>query len=421
MRENHIRILCSVLKVEMVCEAPNGELIPFFETISESPLMQSEALRKLLREGTAAQHAPFLHRSDFDCWFAGLRAEDGFLYMGPMCHQRLSTSRRRQMYRAYGIENGSALPKVFTLPEIRNMVLLTNSMLENASLENEELLQLNRIINEDAGHVRQEQAHFVLREEEQNDDSSYRHGYGEERLLMEAIREGRAKEAVSLAESMDADSGRLSEDYLRHRRNLALIGIALCARAAIEGGISPETAYRVSGYYILKCDAAQDPAYMLHYRNRAIEELAGRVAEIQSRSVGSAHVARARDYIRKHYREAIRLEDMAGALGISPSYLSRLYHRETGMCLQDAITEVRVQRAAELLLYSRLSLSEIAVYVHFPNQSYFTKVFKKRMGTTPLAYRSQNTTPEITRKDPPPVPQLDSDLPSAVRFVVDPT
>ena len=111
-------------------------------------------------------------------------------------------------------------------------------------------------------------------------------------------------------------------------------------------------------------------------------------------------VARARDYIRKHYRETIRLEDMAQALGVSPSYLSRLFRRETGVCLQDAIAEVRVRRAAELLLYSGLSLSEIAIYVHFPNQSYFTKVFKKIMGTTPMTYRSQNSTSEIARNKP---------------------
>ena len=122
--------------------------------------------------------------------------------------------------------------------------------------------------------------------------------------------------------------------------------------------------------------------------------------------MGSTHVARARDYIRKHYRETIRLEDMAEALGISPSYLSRLFRRETGACLQDAIAEVRVQRAAELLLYSRLSLSEIAIYVHFPNQSYFTKVFKKVMGTTPMTYRSQNSASEIAHNDPLPTDKL---------------
>ena len=42
MRENHIRILCSVLKVEMVYEASDGELTPFFEGVAESPLMRSD-------------------------------------------------------------------------------------------------------------------------------------------------------------------------------------------------------------------------------------------------------------------------------------------------------------------------------------------------------------------------------------------
>lgn len=167
--------------------------------------------------------------------------------MGPMAHQRLSATRRHQMYRAYGIETEDLriLP-AFTLPEIRNMILLTNTVLENASLENEELLQLNRMISHDEQVYRREQVHFVLNEERENDDSGHRHSYHEERLLMQAIREGRAADAVRLAESMDADSGRLSREDVRHRRNLAIIGIALCSRAAIDGGVPPETAYRLS-------------------------------------------------------------------------------------------------------------------------------------------------------------------------------
>lgn len=390
MRENHIRILCSVLKVDLVYEAPDGTLTAFFDAVKESPLMRSEGLRYLLREGTAGQSAPFLHRTDDDCYFAGLRAEVGYLYMGPMAHQRLSAAHRRQMYRGWGIDgDGGAMLRVYTLPEIRNMILLTNSMLENVSLENEELLQLNRIIRQDENSARRDQARFVLKEEEEDDDDAHRHGYHEEQLLMQAIREGRAEDAVRLAEGMDSDSGQLSEDYMRHRRNLAIIGVALCARAAIEGGVSSASAYRLSGYYIRKCDACQDTAYMLHYRNRAIEELAGRVSERRAHPHGTYHVVRAKEYIQKHYREKISLESMAEALELSPSYLSRLFKKETGICIQDAINEARVNRAAELLLYTEMSLPEIAVYVHFPNQSYFTKIFGRIKGMTPMAFRSR--------------------------------
>ena len=388
MRENHVRILCRVLKVDLVYEASDGTLTAFFENTLESPLMQSAPLRQLLKEGAEAQSAPFLRKNPHDCYFAAIRAEDGFLFMGPMCHQRLSESKRKQMLRAYHIETGGNLGMpVFSLPEMRDMILLTNTVLENNSLENEELLELNRIINRNDTQVKQEQTRQVLKEEEENDEFAFRHSYRDEQLLMQAIREGRVQDAVHLAERMDSDAGRLSREEVRHRRNLAIVGIAICARAAIEGGIAPESAYRISGYYISKCDDAQDPAHMLHYRNRAIEELTGRVAEKLQKPRSSSYVDKCRDYVRKHYREKISLDEIAEAVGISPTYLSRLFRKETGVCLQDFINEVRVTRAAELLRYSAKSLPEIAYYVGFPNQSYLGKIFKKYKNMTPRAYR----------------------------------
>ena len=213
---------------------------------------------------------------------------------------------------------------------------------------------------------------------------------------MQAIREGRTADAVQLAESMDRDSGRLADDDLQHWRNLAIVGVALCARAAIEGGVSPETGYRLSGYYIRKCAATQDLAHMFHYRNRAIEELSGRVAERMNKPRGSNYVERCKDYVRKHYREKIYLNSIADSLKISPSYLSKLFKKQTGMCLQDYINEEKIFRAANLLLYSELSLPEIAQYVNYPNQSYFGKIFKKHKGMTPKAFRDryQNTEAE---------------------------
>lgn len=388
MRDNHIRILCSVLNVDIVYETADGSLTAFFDNSKESPLMQSQALRQIMREGTAAQSSIFLRHNTYDCYFAGLHAGDGYIYMGPMAHQRLTSAQRRRMYRAYGIdsEDLSVLP-VFTLPQIRNMALLANTVLENASLENEELLQLNRIITKEEKQIQQEQTAFTMREEEVDDDEAYRHSYHEEQLVLQAVREGRAEDAIRISEDMDRDSGRLARTDIRHRRYVAIIGITLCSRAAIEGGVSPASVYRISGYYINKCDETEDPAHMLLYRNRAIEELAGRVREGLNAPRGSSYVERCRDYIRKHYRDKIYLEDIAQALDLSPSYLSRLYRRETGGCIQDAINEERVYRASNLLRYSDMSLTQIAHYVGFPSQSYMGKIFKKWKNMTPMAYR----------------------------------
>ncbi len=400
MRENHIRILCSVLKVDIVYEGPDKTPTAFFDNSIESPLMQSSELRSILREGTSAQSGIYLWRDPFDCFYAGLHVDSSsaddslpntccYLFMGPMAHQRLTAHQRHQMYHAFNIdtEDLPTLP-VFTLPEIRNMALLANTVLENASLENEELLQLNRIINREEGQLKRDQTAFNLREEETDDEGACRHSYHEEQLVLQAIREGRAQDAIRISENMDRDSGRLSRSDVRHHRYLAIVGITLCSRAAIEGGVSPASIYRISGYYINKCDETNDPAYILHYRNRAIEELAGRVKEVLNKPRGSGYVEQCRNYIRKHYRDKVYLEDIADSLGLSPSYLSRLFKKQTGVCLQDAVNEERVYRAGNLLLYSDYSLTEIAHYVGFPNQSYLGKIFKKYKKMTPMAYRS---------------------------------
>ena len=399
MAENHIRMLCSVIKVDLVYEAPDGSLVAFFDSVQDSPLMQSVPLRDMLRTGIAGQKAPSLNKEKNCVFFAALHAGEGYLYMGPMCSEKRSAMKRRQLYESYGIDASSArsLPS-FSLSEIRNMILLTNSALKNGNLENEELMHLNQIISVGEKNFYTEQVSFVLKEEAENDDIAFRHSYYEERLLMQAIREGRAEDAIRLAENMDRDTGRLSAAEYGHWRNLAIIGISLCTRAAIEGGISPEEGYRLSGYYIQKCDTTQDPAHLLHYRNRAIEELTVRVRQHLEKPRGSGHVERCKDYVRKHYREKIYLEDVAEALGISPTYLSKLFKKETGQCLQDYINEERVFRAANLLIYSRLSLPEIAEYVHFPNQSYFGKIFKQVKHMTPKEYRDRYTPTEVTEE-----------------------
>ena len=69
-------------------------------------------------------------------------------------------------------------------------------------------------------------------------------------------------------------------------------------------------------------------------------------------------------------------------------YLSRLFKKEMGITLTAYIADLRTKKAAELLKTSMLSVAEIAMYVGYPDSNYFVKVFKKRYGMTPSAYRS---------------------------------
>ena len=83
----------------------------------------------------------------------------------------------------------------------------------------------------------------------------------------------------------------------------------------------------------------------------------------------------------------ISLNELAGIMHISVSYLSKIFKEETGMSISGFINSVRVDSAKQFLLDDRVSLIEAAYLSGFEDQSYFTKVFKKLTGQTPGIYR----------------------------------
>ena len=85
-----------------------------------------------------------------------------------------------------------------------------------------------------------------------------------------------------------------------------------------------------------------------------------------------------------------RLEEMARRVYLSPSYFSRVFRQETGETFSGYLNRLRIERSKELLRHKELRLTDIAQKVGFEDQSYFTKVFKKLEGVTPLRYRSGN-------------------------------
>ena len=388
MNTEILQILSEVLHVPLVMEEPSGALTSFGPPKEESPLMVSSSLRERVKEQMGEKKVPVLMGDEFKCFYTCCAGADFLLYMGPMCHEKPDPLHRKSLYRHYGI-NMEGLPELpaFSMRAITSMVILTCHTI-GAPVSRDSLLQSNHILSEEQMHsIQREKIRYLLDEEEEDDDRSFRHSYHEEQLLLQAIREGRGVDAVQLAEQMDSDSGRLGRSDIKHRKNNAIVGITLCSRAAIDGGMPPKDAYRVSGYYIQKCEEAQDASFILKYRNQAMFEMA---AYVRDKTVHtSGYVEQCKDYIRKHYREKMYLQDIADYIGISPSYLSRLFRKETGKTIQDFINEERVYRSSNLLMYSDLPLSEIAEYVHFPSQSYFGSIFKKLKGMSPKAFRDK--------------------------------
>ena len=72
---------------------------------------------------------------------------------------------------------------------------------------------------------------------------------------------------------------------------------------------------------------------------------------------------------------------------LSPAYFSRIFKKETGATFNSFLNEVRIEKSKALLRNNDLKMVDIALMVGFESQSYFTKVFKKITGISPLQYR----------------------------------
>ena len=92
-------------------------------------------------------------------------------------------------------------------------------------------------------------------------------------------------------------------------------------------------------------------------------------------------------YIREHYAENFSQTDLAERLGVNPSYLSRLFKKETGHTFMEIVTECRINHAKELLNQPGMRVIEVCQKVGYGDYTYFYQVFKKQEGISPSEYK----------------------------------
>ena len=101
-------------------------------------------------------------------------------------------------------------------------------------------------------------------------------------------------------------------------------------------------------------------------------------------------------YINENYRESIYLDELAEHFHMAPKYFSRYFKNVFHTTLTEYITQLRLEKAMELLNNSDLSITEIALQCGFSSCSYFNKRFKHSFGKSPKNYlehiKTHNTT-----------------------------
>lgn len=101
-------------------------------------------------------------------------------------------------------------------------------------------------------------------------------------------------------------------------------------------------------------------------------------------------IKKVNEFVEQNFCNRIALDDIAEAVHINRSYLSRIYKQKTGFNLFDTINMKRIQLAKKYIKEKEKKIYEIAIQVGFEDTTYFSKVFKKFEGVSPKAFYRQS-------------------------------
>lgn len=169
-----------------------------------------------------------------------------------------------------------------------------------------------------------------------------------------------------------------------------------------QSGLRPDTPVRTIGFgrsfqryitaiYDARGQSAWSRTQMLGYAYL----LLGKLIEGREETASSTDaVERAAEFFANNYADQITIDDAAAYAGVSRSWLYRGFQRRFGCSPLSYLENLRLEYARQLLRATSLHISEIACSVGYLDALYFSRVFSRRTGLSPTAYRASNRSEE---------------------------
>lgn len=221
------------------------------------------------------------------------------------------------------------------------------------------------------------------KEEHVSESRSFFHE--KEMALLARVRTGNVQEAKALLNELIghvlfSQGGRLETVHL-----MAVELTILLSRVAIDGGAGTDKIYALNSQYLTRILAQQNQEELCYLLQDVVESFMDAMFTHQDH--GNPHIRKALRYIGTNYPQKLTLQHVAAEVGISPNHFSSLFHKTVGVSFREYLSQIRVEESKRLLLYTEYSLADIAAAMGFPDQSNFSKVFKRITGISPGKYR----------------------------------
>lgn len=274
---------------------------------------------------------------------------------------------------------------VVTLPQMRAYVGLLTQLLSGEPVEEEQIL-----VSDSAGHVSFSGKSFADAQFRQREEADEHAALGYENSVCQAVSLGRTD---LLHRALDAPPGGrvgvMSVNALRQLRYVFISFATLVSRAAIRGGLPEETAFLLSDLYCQRMDALSERADIERLLVGMAVDFCDKVAKNRQPRELSPLVRKALSYVSLHLHDSFGMEELAEYCGLGRRSLSLRFKEEMGMSVVDYVQREKIGEACFLLEHTELALPQIAAYLNYSSQSYFTEQFRKILGETPERYRNR--------------------------------
>ncbi len=211
--------------------------------------------------------------------------------------------------------------------------------------------------------------------------------YKFENELMDAVAHGRKHKAEILLSNFSQMSfERRLTDQLRNTKNYCIIMNTLLRKAAQSGGVHPIYIDAVSSDYAKKIEQLPGVSMASKLMSEMFEGYCNLVRRKSMRHY-SPLVEKAIACVDADLTADLTLRSIAKMNGVSDSYFSTLFKKETGETFIQYVTEKRIDFAKNLLRTTNLQIQTIAQHCGIFDVHYFSKMFKAKVGKTPKEYR----------------------------------
>lgn len=206
----------------------------------------------------------------------------------------------------------------------------------------------------------------------------------QEKQLFAAVENGEVNNATASARDY---FDRLAEtDITIMNLRLKVLEFALWGEhiAYEKGGMVYQVNTR--GNYLSDVMSMDDPAQL---RPWFVDKMTDACRNVQNKRIekSGSTIETAIRYIRENYSRDISLDDVSREVNISPYYFSKLFKDNTDQNFIEYLTNIRMERARELLLTTEYSMKEICSMAGYADPNYFSRTFKKNVGVTPTEYK----------------------------------